>query len=112
MYIKQFKQFQWLFWVAAASIAVSCAKSSAPEEENPVPPAPVLRSFDLGRVDSLNKVCNYASSVVSGEDGSMKILLLRDDESIDITPEDLKSGLKVEDKGRYFLFSRPGGGGG
>ena len=110
MYIKQFKQFQWLFWVAAASIAVSCAKSSAPEEENPVPPAPVLRSFDLGRVDSLNKVCNYASSVVSGEDGSMKILLLRDDESIDITPEDLKSGLKVEDKGRYFLFSRPGGG--
>ena len=39
-----------------------------------------------------------------------KILLLRDDESIDITPEDLKSGLKVEDKGRYFLFSRPGGG--
>lgn len=110
MYIKQFKQFQWLFWVAAASIAVSCTKSSAPEEENPVPPAPVLRSFDLGRVDSLNKVCNYASSVVSGEDGSMKILLLRDDESIDITPEDLKSGLKVEDKGRYFLFSRPGGG--
>lgn len=32
MYIKQFKQFQWLFWVAAVSIAVSCAKSSAPEE--------------------------------------------------------------------------------
>ncbi len=102
MYIKQFKQFQWLFWVAAVSIAVSCAKSSAPEEENPVPPAPVLRSFDLGRVDSLNKVCNYASSVVSGEDGSMKILLLRDDESIDITPED--SEIRPESRGQGTLL--------
>ena len=38
----------------------------------------------------------------------MTITLLRDGEFIEVSPEDLKSGLKVEDKGRYFLFSMPG----
>lgn len=38
----------------------------------------------------------------------MMITLLRDGEFIEVFPEDLKSGLKVEDKGRYFLFSMPG----
>lgn len=71
-------------------------------------PSPPLRVFDLGRVDSLNNVSNYASGVVSREDGSMTITLLRDGEFIEVSPEDLKSGLKVEDKGRYFLFSMPG----
>lgn len=100
------KAFRWLVWTVALSCVIACGDSSAPEETAPVEPKPEL--FDLARVEAFNNACNYASGITVRDDGSMGIALLRDNETISVTAEDLASGLKVEDMGRYFLFSMPG----
>ncbi|MCM1502690.1 MAG: DUF4886 domain-containing protein [Bacteroidales bacterium] len=104
------KSLKWLLVPLMFLGAVSCSAKPEPGPGEDTGNGPECLSFDIERVDSLNRVCNYALSVSYGDDGSMEIALLRDGETISVSSDDLEAGLKVEDKGRYLLFSMPGKG--
>ena len=101
------KFLRGFIWAVVISAVVACGKSSVSDEDVP-PPGPEPELFDLERVAALNEACNYAAGLVVNDDGSMEITLLRDGESVVVTAEHLASGLKVENKERYFVFSMPG----
>ena len=101
------KFLRGFIWAVVISAVVACGKSSVSDEDVP-PPGPEPELFDLERVAALNEACNYAAGLVVNDDGSMEMTLLRDGESVVVTAEHLASGLKVENKERYFVFSMPG----
>lgn len=96
------------FFLFSAAAGISALLLVSCTDRLPDSGGPEKSIFNLGRVDSLNNVCNYVSDIVRHEDGSMEIVLLRDSESIVVSADDIEAGLKVEDKVRYLVFSMAG----